>query len=70
MTLTLPKDKKFSVSATTVAWDRANDSIYFGRMINSNVEHVTMPCKEDQFIERLERQRRLSDEDFTWLCKL
>jgi len=70
MTLTIPADKKFNVSATTVAWDRANNSIYFGRQINSTVEHMTMACTEEQFVAKLEKTRRLSDSDFTWMASL
>ncbi len=69
MTLILPKDTKFNVSATTVAWDRANNSIYFGRQINSTVEHLTLPCTDSQFIDKLEKTRKLSDSDFTWLAR-
>jgi len=70
MTLTLPKDLKFNVSETVVAWDRPSDSVYFSRHINSTIENFTMKCTEEQFINRLEQMRKMPDRDFSYIYEL
>ena len=70
MTFTLTGNKTFNISATEVAFDRENHTIWFGRTINSTVVGIKMACTDEQFIDRLEKTRQLKDTDFAWMASL